>query len=525
MNAVDLFETIRDWCNEKFTKKTEVPTKVSQLENDAGFKTTDTIYNVVSKTANGLVPKLPNEDITTKYLRQDGTWAEPPNNNTEYSNMVGATDSTTGSSGLVPAPLAGENAKFLRGDGTWQIPPDTNTDTWKANSKTSEGYVPAGENNINKIYKTDNEGNPGWMDDDHTHGAMKMIIFSTSEPETVAEGEIVMVYEDASTPPPITPTKNLTEITVTNPTKTEYIKNETFDISGIVVTAHYDTDETVDVTSNVTFNPENGTTLETVGNNTVTITYTEGDVTKTATISITVTESSLQIVTWSEGTDEQIAAMLDAHYNGDIDIHDYWHVGDERTVHLSAMTAGAVSETHVEQDVTMVLMNEGGKTLVEPVNGISECAFVVGQKNCLSVLGYMNPTETSTNGWDGCRRREWCNETYRNALSETFKILFKQHNNVTANGTGSTTKISVDYFALPSEVEVFGNVRYANATVEAENTQFDYYKVDTNRKKNCSWWERSCYSTSSSYFCYVNSGAANGESGNYKKGIAPFGCI
>ena len=33
--------------------------------------------NVVSKTENGLCPMLPDEETTTKYLRQDGVWAEP----------------------------------------------------------------------------------------------------------------------------------------------------------------------------------------------------------------------------------------------------------------------------------------------------------------------------------------------------------------------------------------------------------------------------------------------------------------
>ncbi len=40
---------------------------------------------VVSKTANGLAPQLPNETTTTKYLRQDGKWVVPPDNNTTYS--------------------------------------------------------------------------------------------------------------------------------------------------------------------------------------------------------------------------------------------------------------------------------------------------------------------------------------------------------------------------------------------------------------------------------------------------------
>lgn len=41
-----------------------------------------------------------------------------------YGNMKGATSSSTGSAGLVPAPNIGEQLKFLRADGTWVIPPN-----------------------------------------------------------------------------------------------------------------------------------------------------------------------------------------------------------------------------------------------------------------------------------------------------------------------------------------------------------------------------------------------------------------
>lgn len=58
--------------------------------------TQDTTYGVVSKSANGLAPKLPDETTTTKYLRQDGTWAVPPDNNTTYS------DATQENHGLMP---------------------------------------------------------------------------------------------------------------------------------------------------------------------------------------------------------------------------------------------------------------------------------------------------------------------------------------------------------------------------------------------------------------------------------------
>ncbi len=250
------------------------------------------------------------------------------------------------------------------------------------------------------------------------------------------------------------------------------------------------------------------------------------------------TPFALKIVTWANGTDAQLAAMLEAHYAGTINIHDYWRVGDERKVNLSAMAKGAAGETHAAQTVTMVLMNSGGKALSPTINGKKECAFVVGQKNCLAdgtkiESGYMNPSDTNSGGWDQSKRRTWCNETYRDALPETFRALFKQHKNAAATGSGSVWKDSLDYFALPSEREIFGSVKYANSTVEDANKQFTYYKTSANRikKKGDSgsaygWWERSPYSGSSTRFCGVYSdGSVDHYVASNTIGIAPFGCI
>lgn len=106
--------------------------------------TQDTTYGVVSKTANGLAPMLPNESTTTKYLRQDGSWVVPPN--TTYSNMTGATSSAAGKAGLVPAPAAGKQTSFLRGDGTWVIPTDT-----KYNVATQSANVLMSSNDKTKL--------------------------------------------------------------------------------------------------------------------------------------------------------------------------------------------------------------------------------------------------------------------------------------------------------------------------------------------------------------------------------------
>ena len=240
------------------------------------------------------------------------------------------------------------------------------------------------------------------------------------------------------------------------------------------------------------------------------------------------------IVTWAGGTDEEIVKMVQLADEGKINLADYWTVGDERQVTLSAMSATGVGESHVEQTVTFVLMNAGGKTLANATaSGRTECSFIVGMKNGLAEKGYMNSSNTNSGGWEACARRTWCNDVFRNAIPSTLRDIFKQHLNITANGSSSTTVTSTDYFALPAEKEVFGSVSNANSTAEANLTQFEYYKTSSNRIKNTgdggsadSWWERSPVSGTSANFCRVASdGSASGYGAKYARLLAPFGCI
>ncbi|MCM1100143.1 MAG: hypothetical protein NC079_00670 [Clostridium sp.] len=64
-----------------------IPTRISQLSNDSGFKTTDTTYDIFVKSGSGakagLVPSPGTTAGTSKYLREDGTWQVPPYNNTQ----------------------------------------------------------------------------------------------------------------------------------------------------------------------------------------------------------------------------------------------------------------------------------------------------------------------------------------------------------------------------------------------------------------------------------------------------------
>ena len=242
----------------------------------------------------------------------------------------------------------------------------------------------------------------------------------------------------------------------------------------------------------------------------------------------------VKIVTWADGTDAEIVAMVNAADKGQINLADYWHVGDERQVTLSAMAATGVGESHVEQTVTFVLMNAGGKTLANAtLSGRTDCSFIVGMKNGLVEKGYMNSSDTNSGGWETCARRTWCNSVFRNAIPEALRDIFKQHLNITANGSSTTTATSTDYFALPAEKEVFGSTNYASAIAEESLTQFEYYKTSSNRVKKAgdggsdsTWWERSPRSGGSSSFCRVIvSGEQHAYSASKAHFLAPFGVI
>lgn len=230
---------------------------------------------------------------------------------------------------------------------------------------------------------------------------------------------------------------------------------------------------------------------------------------------------------WANGTDEEIIEALNLHYAGVIDLHDYWTVGDERRITLSAMeaTPSGIGESHAASTVTFVLMNAGGKTLY---NERTNCAFVVGMKEALGPGGVMGNSNLAT--WFNTVRRTWCNTTFREAIPSSIRGIFKQHINKYSKPGGGVSE-SVDYFALPGEREVVGSSSFSSN----DGDQFDYYKTAANKKKIWTttgagtykqYWTRSSWNDSDGGFVYITStGAASvgGSTGVY--GLSPFGCI
>lgn len=233
---------------------------------------------------------------------------------------------------------------------------------------------------------------------------------------------------------------------------------------------------------------------------------------------------NIPIVSWSSGTPAQISKMLQAHDRGLIDIYSLWNIGDERTAHLSAIAAnpdGAFITAMDAQDVVMVLMNEG-------YMGQQGIHYAVGQKDCLNQSQRINQANTNAGGWRDSLVRADINNLYYNAFDSDFKSLFKPFDVITYAPTAGVV-ITQDYFALFAEKEISGT-RYKSYQAEADAlSQISYYKKGNKVKKlgnnNNDWWNRSP-GTDNIRFCHVNyNGASTDYFPDFRKGIAPFGCI
>ena len=304
-----------------------------------------------------------------------------------------------------------------------------------------------------------------------------------------------------------------------------------------------------------TFNDSGSVTLRIPWMGNTTISATDGTDTTTTTVDVVEYGNSynaelsfLKIVTFADGTDAEIIAMIDAHYNNKINISDYWAVGDKRKVNLSAMSATYVGESHRAQTVQFAIADFGKDELSTSINGHTMAAITLTQVNCLmdatsasnsnngssdTETGYMNSSNTNVGGWTDCARRKWCNEVYYNALPSVFRSMVKEVNKKTSAGNHSSTiNTTKDKAFLLSESEIYGSATYSKA---GEGKQYEYYKTTANRYKLPKWssssnshvyWDRSPIGSNSVDFCFVSDdGNTGGNFANFSFGFAPCLCL
>lgn len=234
------------------------------------------------------------------------------------------------------------------------------------------------------------------------------------------------------------------------------------------------------------------------------------------------------MVTWADATEHEIDLMLQAHYDGIINISDYWSVGDIRKVSLGYMASTGVGESHSAQKAELVIIGFDHDNLTRG----GKAAVTVQQRDCLIEYGYMEGSSTNAKGWVNCARRTWCNNTYKNALPTALADLIKEVTKRTSAGNKSSTIMaSFDNVFLISEVEAFGQVTGSYA---GEGTQYEHYKSTSNRYKykgtsratNTHWLLRSPRSNDTYYYCAVGSGGNTyATQSDGTMGIAPAFCI
>ena len=162
-------------------------------------------------------------------------------------------------------------------------------------------------------------------------------------PEVLTDGvtSVTITYaesgETCTTTIPVTVVHRLTAISVTaNPTKTTYEYGDTLATAGMVVTASYSDSKTAAV-SGYSCSP---TTFSTVGNQVVTVSYTENGVTQTATFNVTVNRKSVTKPTWKNNLT----------YNGSaqsVSSANYWNNYNTSYMTISGTTSATNAGTYI----------------------------------------------------------------------------------------------------------------------------------------------------------------------------------
>lgn len=254
---------------------------------------------------------------------------------------------------------------------------------------------------------------------------------------------------------------------------------------------------------------------------------------------------SLEIVTWADGTDEQIAAMLEAHYAGDINIADYWSTGQTRTVKIASFSTG--SATHVEQNVQMQIIDFDHDDLAD---GSGKAAVTVDMRQVFGNAGsaeseyYWGSSHypvTDTENYSTSLLRTKLNQDFVAALPETFSTLIKtvaKKNFETHTNNSTETVTTNDKVFLLSYPEVFGTTAYSyykggNTVGDYEGTQYAHYATESNRKKYINnngsdgdakyYWLRSPSSYYSSTYGYYWCNVYSSDSAYYGNGCSAFG--
>ena len=144
--------------------------------------------------------------------------------------------------------------------------------------------------------------------------------------------------------------------------------------------------------------------------------------------------------------------------------------------------------------------------------------------DCYDETKQMNSSNTNSGGWQNSAMRTTHLPAILNLMPAEVKAAIRDvQKKSSAGNQSSSIQTTNDKLFLLSEIEIFGSTTYSFA---GEGKQYDYYKAGNSKVKNLSgsanyWWERSPYSSVSTYFCSVYSnGDADANDAGGSIGVA-----
>jgi hypothetical protein len=235
------------------------------------------------------------------------------------------------------------------------------------------------------------------------------------------------------------------EIKIVSFPKRLYKQNDTLDLSDLKVFAIAG-EFHKDLTNECLITPSDGTILSEVGVVKVSIEY------KTFVITFSVYVDC--IPTWADSTDEELLFILNLHYSGDVNIYDYWNVGDERK---------------------FVLDNIGEVIFVlKEFTYSGNCIFSVEPKY-LPFDYCINTNRHSGATWAGCSLRAYLNDTIYTSFGD-IKSIFKEY---------TSAYNVVDRFSIPNssvgiQTDSEGNPKNYWTGNRFSSDWAQYYYIDKN---------------------------------------------
>ena len=330
----------------------------------------------------------------------------------------------------------------------------------------------------------------------------------------------------------------------TNPNTMSYLVGQTFDPTGMVVTATYN-DGSQKVVTNYTYTPTGALTAQ---NTKISISYTDVGTTVTTTLNISV----VSVNTTLNDNEWSTISLVSTANQGE----NYWSVGDTKSIILNG-TIGSLNLNNYTCYAYIIGFNhnsffEGtgrihfllGKDAVS--NGNDICLVDNSYDSTGSTSGFrIYTSNTNTGGWESSFMRNNICGTNLNGTSGTMssiissdlknsiKTIVKYTNNVGLSNDVSAVTSTTDYFFLLSPYELYGDTSDANIYEASFQKQYAYYSAGNSRVKNnyssvgtsVRWWTRSPNCTTNAMMAININGAFVTYMSSYSLGFAPAFCV